>query len=61
MTREQFIERWKHQLLGLILDAAISHRTGSELSLFLEHTAAAKLYGMLGRMHQELTAEETKK
>lgn len=57
MTQAEFVQRWKHQLLGIALDAAISRRTGAELALFLEHTVHAKVNAILAKMYEELTAK----
>ena len=33
MTRDEFIEKFRHEIGGMVLDAATSGRTGAELSV----------------------------
>lgn len=35
MTRKDFIDKYKHQLAGFVVDAATAGRSGAELALFL--------------------------
>ena len=41
MTRQQFIERHRHEIGGLVLDAATWGAHGSELSVRLRHVMRA--------------------
>ena len=52
-TKQEFIDRWKHILGGMILDGATSVRSGAELSQFLR-TILDKVDGHLGLMWTEL-------
>ncbi len=57
MTREQFIERWKHQLAGLVLDGATVARTGADLGFFCR-SVMSKTDTMLSRMYDDLQPKE---
>ncbi len=49
MTKEQFVAKWRHEIDGWILDAAIEARRGADLSMFLRGMRAkveAKLVAM---------------
>ncbi len=35
MTRQEFVSAWRHEVEGWLLDAAMTNRTGAELSVFL--------------------------
>jgi hypothetical protein len=52
-TRQEFIDRHFHLLCGLLLDAAVTQRTGAELSLWLR-TAQRKVADLLGQCHSDL-------
>lgn len=39
MTRDEFIEVHKHELLGILLDAVTTRRTGGSLSIWLDMAA----------------------
>lgn len=47
MTREQFIEKWRHEFGGMILDAATAQRTGADLSVALRQVMR-KIDSILG-------------
>ncbi len=33
MTRDEFIDKFRHEIGGMVLDAATAHRTGAELAV----------------------------
>lgn len=53
MTREQFIDAWRHELAGFVLDGATANRTGADLGLFAR-TIMQKIDQRLGRMYDQL-------
>lgn len=53
MTRQEFIEKFRHQWDGIVLDACITHRTGAELSMWLRQMRGRIELG-LGEMHDAL-------
>lgn len=59
MTRQEFIEAWRHEIGGLILDAATRQSTGPELSLRLRHVLR-HVDTLLGRIYADLSKEAPK-
>ena len=59
MTRQQAIEKYKHEFAGFVLDAATAGRSGGELSLWLR-TAVQRIDAKIGAMFDEITAPEDK-
>lgn len=56
MSRQEFIDLYKHELFGVILDASHCRRSGSELSMFL--TEMMRRTGtMLGEMYDDLNRQ----
>ena len=53
MTQEQFCDKWKHELSGLILDAATMGLHGAELSVFLRGTLR-KVDALLVKQYTDL-------
>ena len=56
MTRIEFVNEYRHELDGWILDAAMESRKGAELSIFLRQMRA-KIEAKLATMHDALTNE----
>lgn len=56
LTREEFIEKWRHEVGGMILDGATLQATGAELGLFVRNILR-KVDQRLGQMHHDLTAD----
>lgn len=52
MTREQLIQKHRHEIGGMVLDAAMKARAGAELSLFLRGVYA-KIDAILGQAHHD--------
>lgn len=50
MTRDQFVAEQKHALIGLVVDAMLTRRSGAELSLFLQ-SVTARAEEILGRVY----------
>ena len=57
MTRQEFVERWKHQLAGMILDGATVARTGADLGLWCR-SVMGKTDVLLARMYDDLHPAE---
>ncbi len=53
MNRLEFIERYRHELGGMILDAATAQRTGADLSMALRHVMRT-IDSRLGEMYDAL-------
>ncbi len=53
MTLEQFIEKHRHEVMGLIADAALAGRSGADLALWLRNTMK-KVDSRLAAIYQEL-------
>jgi hypothetical protein len=53
MTKEQFIERWRHEWGGMVVDAATNQRTGADLAMALR-CLMQKIDKHLGRMYDDL-------
>ncbi len=53
MTRDQFIAREKHQILGLVIDAMVVRRNGADLSIFME-TVTGRVEEVLGRVYDQV-------
>ena len=53
MTRTEFVELHRHQIAGLVLDAATHGKTGGELSVWLRGVMA-KIDAQLGRAWDSL-------
>lgn len=60
MTTEEFVGKYRHEIDGWILDAAMGGRHGAELSIFLR-AMRAKIETKLGQIHMDLTAEKNGK
>lgn len=60
MTKEQFQDRWRYHLAGIVLDATAC-RTSEERALFLRNVLA-KIDSNLGSMYDQMQPkQETKK
>lgn len=57
MTRQEFIERHRHEIGGMVLDAATAGLHGEALSVFVRGIMR-KTDLLLGRMHDELRPPE---
>jgi hypothetical protein len=55
-TRAEFIERWRHELAGAVLDGATTARTGADLALFARQILR-KVDAQLNQMYLDLTNE----
>lgn len=55
MTRTEFVERHRHEIAGLVLDAATHGKHGSELAAWLRGVMRV-IDTRLMQMHAELTA-----
>lgn len=53
MDRAAFIDRWRHELSGMVLDGATTQRTGADLGLFAR-TIMQKIDQRLGSMYDQL-------
>lgn len=53
MTRQEFVELHRHQIAGLVLDAATAGRQGAELSVWLK-LVMGKIDQQLGKMWNDL-------
>jgi hypothetical protein len=53
LNRQQFVERYFHTLLGLLLDGALSRRCGGELSLWLR-ACQREVADLLSRAYADL-------
>lgn len=53
MTRDAFVFKWRHEIGGLVLDAATAQRTGANLSVALREVMR-RIDQMLATMHGEL-------
>lgn len=53
MNKQDFIDKWKHEIAGLILDGATSGRSGADLALWLRGVMK-KVDARLGDMHDSL-------
>ncbi len=51
-TRDEFLERWRHHVGGLLFEAISTIRNGSELSLWTRN-AQRKLDSILGEIYGE--------
>lgn len=60
MTREQFIDRWKHELAGLMLDAATTGMSGAALALWCRNVMKT-LDARLGQMWDSLQPKQESK
>ncbi len=52
-TREQFVQEYRHEIEGWMLDAAMTKRSGAELSIFLR-SIRARIEAKLAAMHADL-------
>ncbi|MGD9712862.1 MAG: hypothetical protein AB7V46_12435 [Thermomicrobiales bacterium] len=52
MTKTEFIDRWKHELAGMVLDAML-HRHGAEAAIFARNSMR-KIDERLGQMFDQL-------
>lgn len=59
MTRDEFLERHRHELAGLVLDAAVGERRGADLAIFLRN-AMKRTDALLGAVWADLDAERTR-
>jgi capsid protein len=60
MSRQQFIDCFKHELVGLVMDAATSGRTGADLGLFAR-LVCKQVDAKLGVMYDQLTRDTAAK
>ena len=58
MTRQEFVQRWRHELGGLVADAYAADAKGSELAIRMRY-AFRRIDELLGQMHHELNAPVT--
>lgn len=54
MSQQEFIEKFRHEIDGWVLDAAMSGRSGENLSLWLK-VIRSKIEAKLGAMYDELS------
>lgn len=59
MTRQDFIDKHKHELAGVIADAAVVQRAGAPLAHFLR-LAMQRIDQRLGSIYDDLQPAETK-
>lgn len=52
-TREQFVQDYRHEIEGWLLDAALTKRNGAELSLWLR-AMRAKIEAKLAAVYADL-------
>ncbi len=57
MTRDEFLIRFRHELEGWLLDAAMTQRSGSDLSMFLR-MMRQKIESKLGVMFDAMTTDQ---
>ncbi len=53
MTKEQFINHWKHEFFGMVGDALATRRNGTETGMALD-LAFRKIEAHLARMFEQL-------
>lgn len=53
MTKEEFVEEFRHEIGGMVLDAATAQRTGAELALSIR-TVMRRIDAKLGQMYDAL-------
>jgi hypothetical protein len=56
--KDEFVERWRHELAGPLLDAVMGGRKGAELSMWLAMTQR-KIEGMLSKIFDEAGEPES--
>ncbi len=56
MTRQQFVEAWRHELSGMILEGATARLEGAALGLYVRGILR-KVDTVLGRQFDELAAK----
>lgn len=56
MSREDFIEKYHHQIAGIVLDGATGRREGEAMSIWLR-LVMAKVDAVLNKAYGELTHE----
>lgn len=56
MDADEFVDRFKHELFGVVVDAMVVHRTGPELSQWIK-IHFTKIEQKLAEMHEALSAE----
>ena len=54
MTRDQFVEKWRHEVGGMILDA-VTPREGAHAAMFVRQILK-KVDAKLAEMHGDLTS-----
>lgn len=54
-SRLDFINKWKHELAGLVTDACCYENRGAALALFIRN-CMVKIDGHLGKMYDELVS-----
>jgi hypothetical protein len=54
-ARQEFIDAWKHEWAGMVLDALTAQRTGADLGLFARHLIR-KVDERIGKMWDDLQA-----
>ncbi len=57
MTRQQFVEAWRHEICGMILDSATADVRGAGLSILMRGLLR-KVDTILGQQYDELTKPE---
>lgn len=54
MTRQEAVDKYRHQISGAVLDVLFRNATGGELSI-LVRALLRQIDTALGQMHEELT------
>lgn len=54
MTKQAFIDKYKHELAGLVADAAVTARSGAPLAEWLRRSMQ-QIDAKLGSIYDELT------
>lgn len=56
MTEQEWVELYRHEIEGLMLDAAMTPRTGAELSVWLR-AKRARITALMNKMHHDAQPE----
>ncbi len=54
MTRDELVFKYRHELGGLVTDAAFAGRTGAQMAMQMRQ-AMVRIDGILAEIHAELT------
>lgn len=60
MSKDDFVDKYRHELAGLVVDAATSKRTGADLAMSLRFLMD-KIDGKLGSMYADLVPDLIRK